>query len=313
MLHIKSSLYKNQIKPIARILYILAISPFIALRNLLFFKKYSSYTSLDGAVDPLSRNKICIFCHYDKDGQVADYVVHYIKELHNLGFAIFFVSNSGYLKPHEAGSVLPFVSKVLLRSNEGYDFGAYYVGVQAVQKFPHHDLLLLANDSVYGPLSLLDKVIELASANQVDAVSITDSYAINYHLQSYFLLLNKKAFNSFEFKSFWQQFKFTSDKTYVVYHYEIGLSRALIKAGLQLKALCDYHEIASYYFSKENNYKNLRSNYSYDQSMVFWQELIEFGCPFVKKKLIPKDINSPKRVQYMNIVSKNGYDVKLIK
>jgi lipopolysaccharide biosynthesis protein len=305
---------KQAIKSLARLLYLLAISPFITLKNLLFFRKYSVYSCLDGAVDPLLMNKICVFCHYDKKGRVADYVIHYLKELHNLGFAIFFVSNSGSLNQSEADRVLPSVSKILLRFNEGYDFGAYYAGMQEVQKFTHHDLLLLANDSVYGPLVPLDKVIELASGNKADVVSITDSYAINYHLQSYFLLLNKKAFNSTEFKLFWQRFKFTGNKTYVVYNYEIGLSQALIKAGLQLKSLCSYTEVSSFYFSKKNNDKNLCENYPYDQSIVFWQELIEqFGCPFIKKKLIPEGTNTFDRDDYMNIVSKTGYDVKLVK
>lgn len=313
MLPIKKFLYKNFVKSLARTLYVLAISPFIVFKNLLFFKKYNNYFRLEGIIDPHSRRKICIFCHYDKEGRVADNVLYYLKKLEKLGFAIFFVSNSGRLESSEVERILPFVSKILLRFNEGYDFGAYYIGLQEIQRFTHHDLLLLANDSVYGPISPLNEVIKLALNDQVDVVGITDSYAISYHLQSYFLLLNKKAFNNAEFKLFWQRFRFTSNKTYVVYNYEIGLSQVLLKGGCKLRALCIYSEISSIYFGKKNNYKNLSRNYSYDQSIVFWQEVIEFGGPFIKKKLIPKDVNNSDRAKYEDVLRRRGYDIKLIK
>ncbi len=38
-------------------------------------------------------DKLCLFCHYDQDSLIADYVVTYIAALHAAGCDICFVSN----------------------------------------------------------------------------------------------------------------------------------------------------------------------------------------------------------------------------
>jgi lipopolysaccharide biosynthesis protein len=45
------------------------------------------------------------------------------------------------------------------------------------------------------------------------------------HLQSYFLVLEKKAFTSAAFEGFWDQFLFYRSKRRIIQEYELGLSR----------------------------------------------------------------------------------------
>jgi hypothetical protein len=106
---------------------------------------------LEGAAPATSRR--CVFVHYEAQGRVLQHTRAYLEALAEADFSILFVSNAPRLEEEARAWLAPRCTAVLLRRNRGYDFGAYRDGIRTLrEELPGLTMLLLANDSVYGPL-----------------------------------------------------------------------------------------------------------------------------------------------------------------
>ena len=76
--------------------------------------------------------------------------------------------------------------------------------------------------------------------SEADVWGVTDSWQHRFHLQSFFMAFGPKAFGHEAFQQFWRSVRNVRSKAWVVRHYEIGLSRSLIAAGLRCKAVWPY-------------------------------------------------------------------------
>ena len=286
--------------------------------------------SLDGA------RKVAIFVHYDRRGAVHDYVLHYLMALRRIGFEILFVSNAGRLSEAEWQKVAPHAALMLRRRNRGHDFGAFRDAVaELAPRLPDLDRLIIANDSVYGPLQDLAPLLARCDAGDASVWGVTDSWDRAYHLQSYFLLFKREALVHPAFLAFWRGVRLVPSRSWVIRKYEIGLTQALLKAGLRCAALFPYRAAASA-LSGAVRYQGLLerkdlSDYhrhyadqlfaavergdALNQTHYFWDYLIgEAGCPFIKRDLL---LRNPVRVPYVNqwdelIRRSSQYDPDLI-
>lgn len=158
---------------------------------------------------------------------------------------------------------------ILVRRNEGYDFGSWRAGIAFCDCFIRNaDWLILVNDSCYGPLGSIDHIFAELDCAQGDVVGLTDNTEISYHLQSYFIAYRKRVHQSPLFKCFWGQIGVWDSKMDLIRNYEIGWSRVLDRAGFSLGALC--------------------SNHAYgNQTHLDWQSLIvNRKFPFLKVELV---------------------------
>ena len=96
--------------------------------------------------------KVCVYVHWDGAGEVRDHVLHHVRSLAEAGLSIVFVTNSGFLRPAAMAALQGVCAGVLIRSNVGYDFGAWREGFEILQlPRPITEMVVMANDSVYGP------------------------------------------------------------------------------------------------------------------------------------------------------------------
>lgn len=272
--------------------------------------KNEQYTLFDADVDPTSRNKVCIFSHFDLSYKIHDYVVLYIKELYELGFSIYFITTSPDIEQDEIKKVQPYISKFIIRSNNGRDFGSYRLGYKLAKEYSNYEMLLFANDSAYGPLCKLSNIFDVMNTEKCDVLGITDSWDFSYHLQSYFILMNQKAFLHKSVEDFFDNFKFSDNKNYIIQKYEIGLSKTMIRNGLTLSALCPYNTAAHIYYTEYQPTKYHR----YNPTHQFWKILINnLKCPFIKRELL---YLNPEKVydvdNWVNVVEEKNYNHKLI-
>ncbi|HID93362.1 MAG TPA: hypothetical protein EYP60_04615, partial [bacterium (Candidatus Stahlbacteria)] len=72
----------------------------------------------------------------------------------------------------------------------------------------------------------LEKVLK--KMQDYDIWSLTDNFEIDYHLQSYFIYYNYKAFNNKIFQDFWNNFKIYKDKFTLIQNCEIDYTRKLL-------------------------------------------------------------------------------------
>jgi hypothetical protein len=165
------------------------------------------------------------------------------RSLRAAGFKVMVVQNVTY---PEKLAIEPEVDLFVARRNTGFDFSAWLAGLGLLKNATSKlEELVLVNDSVFGPLFDLRPMFAKMSALPVDAWGITDSWQFAYHLQSYFLVLRRKAIASAAFAHFRESYPHPKFKSTVIELGEIGLTQALLSAGLKVAAYCPYREVAA--------------------------------------------------------------------
>ncbi len=285
--------------------------------------------SLEGA------RRVAVFLHYDRRGVVHDYVIHYLEALRALGFEILFISNAPSLSQESWQRIAPLAALMMRRRNRGHDFGAFRDAVAALGDVSRFEQLIMANDSVYGPLQDLAPLLERCDRGDAAVWGVTDSWDRRYHLQSYFLLFKREALASPAFTSFWRGVRLVPSRSWVIRQYEIGLTQAMVKAGLRCSALFPYRAAAAALSEavtrrgllKREDLSDYHRHYAdrlfaavergdtLNQTHYFWDYLIgEAGCPFIKRDLL---LRNPVKVPYVNqwdavIRRSSPYDPDLI-
>jgi len=262
-----------------------------------------------------SRKTLCVLAHFDRDGVVDDYVVAYLRALDELGCETVFVSTAEGLDDESIRKIMPFCSKFIIKQNIGYDFASWRTGLEAVGDLSGYDRLIIANDSVYGPLQDLRKVFSEMDGRQVSFWGITDSLKYGRHLQSYFLVYDKAVLESSVFKEFWRRLPDYRHKYVVIIQGEVGLSRRLVAAGFDFAAYCPIETVQEAQQADDGalgaKYRDPRISPTHRG----WRALMRAGCPFLKIQLLRDNpMQVPDIDDWETVVrAVSGYDLNLIR
>jgi lipopolysaccharide biosynthesis protein len=249
----------------------------VRLRLLWIFPKCPRVLEAHGGIKPSGSKRLCVFASFAKTGMIEEYVFYNLGALQKTGFDILFVTTSPRISDIDLQRLKKTCVRILRRENIGYDFGSWKAGLfNSGIDWKEYDQLLLTNDSYYGPLFPWSEAL---SAAQSDLYGITDSYGISYHLMSYFVLYNKRALRSVEFKRYWEGVRMvpTLLKTLIIYAYEVDMSQKFQKSGFSVSAYCPEKDLLE---------KFPAQRHLLGQTIVvhsFWRELIELmRCPILK-------------------------------
>lgn len=208
---------------------------------------------------------LCLFASYFPSNTLPYYVKVYLEELKKhfsevrlLGHVKLETKDEEFLK-HSG-------IHYSIELNEGYDFGLWYKAFKTLDA-QAYDRIALVNDSciLFKPLGPFMNTLE---QSQADVYGMTCSEAISRHVQSYFLILNKKAIAPA--LAYFQQMGVGHNLQEVIRIYEVGLSRHLTEQGLRLDAFVD-----------NKNYKGEFSPYYH-----LLDHHLKQGIPLIKKKII---------------------------
>jgi hypothetical protein len=295
-----------------------------------FTRRRASYVRRrwPGALDLERATRIAVFVHFDRQGMVHDFVLHYLAEIARAGFTTVFVSNAPRLDPESIDRLSPLCGAILQRANVGMDFGAYKDGIGTLPRLDRLEALLLANDSVYGPFHDLGDVISRMNLAEADVWGITDSWGPRFHLQSYFLLFGRRALSHEAFTQFWSRVRYVQAKSWVIGHYEIGLTRHLVRGGLRCRALFPYRvaattmlaalrrQAAEEAFTPSERRQDflvalvraVEYGIPLNSSHFFWDHLIrEMGCPFLKRVLLRENpARIPGLVSWQEVIQRGA-------
>lgn len=176
--------------------------------------------------------RLCLFSHFEADGMIDDYVLHYLRELRDAGFTVVFVTTAN-LMPGEVHRLDGLCATVLERGNFGLDFGGW---AECLALFPDMkaDLLLLANDSVYGPFWSLSEFVDELTSVPADSYGAVRALEPVSFLHSWFLLLRTSAYRSAPFQALMSQpVGPEMTKLEIIAKYEEALTPLLVEAGLR--------------------------------------------------------------------------------
>jgi len=220
-----------------------------------------------------SQAKMCFFAHFDAEGRVDPHVLHHLKELHGLGFQIVFITTSR-LATAELETLAPFVLETIQRENTGLDFASW---AEAYRKYGAilQGELLLANDSVYGPIGDLYSAYKRLTAIEADFYGMVESLELARHLQSWWLLLTPAAHRSSAFRNIMALPFGAMTKREIIEQAEVGLTASLENAGFKGAAL---------YSSRQSG--PLGHEVPTNPSHLLWREVIRAGVPFLKVELL---------------------------
>ena len=267
----------------------------------------------------LHYKKIAIFASLDSKGIINDAVISYLQALRTVVDGIVFVTDNAVL-PAEIAKIEKLVIYAQCGKHNEHSFGSYKRGVKWLNKtglINEIDELVFCNDSCYAPVYPFKPMFEEMDQRQCDFWGICANDKFNYHVQSYFWVFKKRAFQSNVFEKFIDSIKHQNKVTDVIKNYEVALADQLMRTGL----------IVDSYMP---NYTNSGVYPYYLHDLTHWPIwLIKQGCPLIKKKaLLDENYNLDsiyntvqylkehhsdllKKVDYLNIKNPNEeYDFK---
>jgi hypothetical protein len=223
-------------------------------------------------------NSVCLFSSYFSSEKIPNYVKFYLKELSRHFTKVVFITNDKEIDDISLKFLAHNKIEPFFVINEGHDFGMWY---KAMLKYDieKYDRVALINDSciLFKPL---DDYFKWLNSQKFDYAGMTDSEEIVYHIQSYFVIINKQAIKPT--LEFFKQHGLQINRQDVINLYELGLCKHLEEMGLNAGAWFSYEK----YMPK------------YNSSVYAAYKIIEDGFPLIKKKII---FNSFSTEEYKSI------------
>lgn len=253
-------------------------------------------------------NRMLIFLHYNKEDNVVDtYVIHWLGILRSIYSNIIFVSNSDLDKENQ-NLIKTFCNQLLIRKNEGFDFGGWKDAILAVgwNELIKYDSLTLLNDTCFGPIFDLKNYYISMENKAVDFWGNTNhrsTYSdvlgnIPEHIQSYFIVFNKPIVQSSVFQQFWENVKYETNVLDVIRNYEVQLTSHLVAAGFKYQVWID---------TTTEEYLNFHPNLPH----VHPHTMLARRSPFIKVKNCIEHMNEWVSVEKA-IISHSDYPIHLI-
>ena len=235
---------------------------------------------------------VLIFAQYDdetSDTVRAD-VLELLKIYRRYFFVVAVAATPSLLGHPRSLSALRRVSDaVIIRRNEGYDYGSWMTGLRAFKELIlARGQLLLSNDSFWGPVRPIKQLLERLESSTADVVGLTDNLMYEPHLQSPFLLFRRNVIQNSMFWDFWDNIERWDTKRTIVKRYEVGLPVCLRQQGLTLESV----------YSNQSNGNIFHAE---------WRSLItNQSFPFIKVSLLRDNPHKVEIEDWQSVVSEHN-------
>ena len=256
--------------------------------------------------------KVALFSHFDQDNIIDNYVLHYLKELKTNGWCLIFVTSCPSLSKIEISKIESFVSKVLVSDGEGRDWGNYGLGLSYAFKHSAPKQVLFLNDSLYGPVSPIKKLLERAEKSSADLIGITESPQHRYHLQSYFIYCKPSLTSHPAFLAYWESFIPQPNKNLIIEKNELAFTEYFSNLGFKPYALISYKLLFELALKGSYSATDMLQKGIHVNPTHYFGDLLltRFDFPFVKIELLrdnPSKINNLESLKYILKTKNDAY------
>ncbi len=205
-----------------------------AKRDLVFDKRCVNLKRSVGSF-VFRTGRIAVFASFNPNGVVDEFVVYYLRELKKVVDGIIFVCDNPVF-PEELKKIEPYVIYIDCHRHGEYDFGSYKIGMNYIianNLVGSVNELILCNDSCYGSVSSFQSLFSLMHerGKKVDFWGISRNSVVKNHIQSFFLVFEKRVISDPEFVNFILSVKRHDDVREVILNYEVELTDFLEKRG----------------------------------------------------------------------------------
>jgi len=260
------------------------------------------------AQQPVFSGRVAIFAHYDPRGRVGDYVLNHLAGLRDADCQIIFVSNAGWLEETALAALKPLCSVILVRKNLGGKWGAWREALHYLGEDVPLSLLILQDDSTYGPLAPLAPWLDTLDFETFGVWGLTDSWQNRWHLHSYFLAIHPRVLRNPAWIRFWSGCVPTRSRRLLYSRGEVRFSQMMVRASIRVQARFPHN----YVCERVNRlplegdepdgarprlrYRQLlridaqiSGHRPFDPTQVLWRQLIQLGHPYLSRDLIRRN------------------------
>ncbi len=209
---------------------------------------------------------LCLFSSYSQSDSISDYIFIYLYELKKHFTKVEYLTNQRSIKADHLNKLKKNKISVTFLKNEGFDFGMWSKALLTLN-LDEWDEISLVNDSCILFRTLDDSINKIRSSGW-EYAGLISSWQVSWHIQSYFIVLQKKVFN--EVVDYFSRHGYKTDFTEVIECYEVGLCSHLISKGFKLGS----------------NYQLYENSALLNPSFAGIDLLIKNGFPLIKRKLI---------------------------
>jgi len=222
--------------------------------------------------------KVCIFAAFQKS--FTPMLERQLKELHQQGFFIVFVSNLPVDQEFRV-KLEGLIDVLIIRSNYGRDFAAYKTGYEYAhgKDFFGAQQLLFTNDTIIFPLGVTQTFWQELIDLSADVVGPFISQSPSLHLQSFFILVKNGLFRDEVFATFWDSYKNPNARMSVIRKGELGFSKYLNHQGISFEGLVNPKRVSE--MDKDGNtiLKSYQKHPRFNSWEIFIQNAFKYSNP----------------------------------
>lgn len=202
-------------------------------------KKYSEW-KLDSATN---KKSICFFSSYSNKDYIDNYIKFYLEFLKNYFDDVLFVTNKREINSRDSQFLKKINVTIKRVKNEGMDFGMWYkcFNDDKIDIFNYNKIGLVNDSCILFSHERFNKLMKWVDNNNLEYSSITESNEIDYHLQSYFLILKDQSIKLTY--DYFKEHGILNTREDIIKTYEVGLTQYLksnnIKVGSFIKGNTD--------------------------------------------------------------------------
>jgi len=245
-----------------------------------------------------SGKALALYLHWSPSGAISAMVRAQIAGWRQGGFDVVFITNAAQRPPAPDWDAVGAETVLRIhRANVGRDFGGWRAGATlALERFGAPDELLLANDSVLGPIRPMAPLLAAWRGGGEGVFGMTESLAGGPHLQSYALLARGTSAVA-QLVDHLSAFGDSRSKWRLVQQGELGLARRLRAAGVREAALFGYARLLAEVDDATRVSLGPRfaeagalQRYPLNPSHHFWRVLLErMEFPYLKTELVRRN------------------------
>lgn len=188
-------------------------------------------------------SRVAVFLVYSPNGLLPSHL-HTLSHLAEKGFAPLLVVNHP-LPEADRVKVRHLCWQIMVRPNEGYDFGGYRDAILHVLKQEvQPEALLVLNDSMWFPLrrdcTLLEEMLSWeAPMRGFNIHEKPQKQRFVSHVQSYMFMFGADLLASPEFRNYWRNLVFSNNKHVIVRRLEMQMTRHFRDLGFAVRSKFD--------------------------------------------------------------------------
>lgn len=244
---------------------------------------------------PLQADRIALLASYGSGPTVTRSLAALTAALSSRGYQTILIRASADQRPLEWPGTVPDGVSVVRRANAAYDFGSWSDVLLSMPDITSRDKVLFVNDSLIGPFSSIDPLLDDFETAEADAWGAITNPQVFPHVQSFLYGFRGQTLATPPLREFWAKIRPQVEKMDYVWKYELGLNRVLFSEG----------------FVVESRFGDRSFGYGHvNPTLDRWKELMIRGFPFVKRALLT-DEDHPERASEAVAFANDYYGIDI--